>query len=74
MSADRNHCTPRQVYLRNRPGVSVCIDLDCDLSGGYAHVGPCEPCGCGQRHAIEECVTAQPSPYSDMKAQKGGER
>jgi hypothetical protein len=43
VSHDDDYNTPRQIYLRTRPHVSVCIDLDCDLSGGYAHVGPCEP-------------------------------
>jgi hypothetical protein len=47
------HATPEMVALRK--GGAVCIDNDCDLSGGYAHAGPCEPCNCGRRHAIAEC-------------------
>lgn len=34
---------------------SVCLDLECNLSGGMAHIGPCDPCGCPKRHAIAEC-------------------
>jgi hypothetical protein len=49
------YCTPDVIALRSQPLVSVCIDDDCDLSGGYAHVGPCEPCACPLKHAIEEC-------------------
>lgn len=55
-SFERDYCAPEQIALRDRSGASVCIDLDCDLSGGMAHVGPCEPCCCGKRHAIEECL------------------
>lgn len=47
--------TPAQVALRTAEGASVCCDPDCDLSGGYAHAGPCEPCSCGKEHAIVEC-------------------
>lgn len=49
------HCTLRVVGMRNAKGAVVCIDDECDLSGGFAHVGPCEPCGCPLRHAIAEC-------------------
>jgi hypothetical protein len=58
------YCTARQAAQREQVG-SVCIDEDCDLSGGYAHVGPCEPCGCGLRHAVAECpatAVVEPSP------------
>ena len=34
---------------------SLCCDPECRLSGGFAHVGDCTPCGCGKRHAAEEC-------------------
>lgn len=36
-------------------GEALCRRLDCYLSGGWAHAGPCEPCGCGLNHAIAEC-------------------
>lgn len=49
------YATPAMVALRTAPGASLCTDPYCDLSGGYAHVGPCEPCGCGAEHAIDEC-------------------
>lgn len=48
-----HHRRPGVVALRERSG--VCIDDDCDLSGGYAHAGPCEPCGCKWNHAVAEC-------------------
>lgn len=48
-------CRPEHVAMRNAPGAAVCVDEECDLSGGYAHVGPCEPCACGKQHAIDEC-------------------
>ena len=49
------HCQPWVVALRTAPGASLCADDECGLSGGYAHVGPCEPCACPQCHAVEEC-------------------
>lgn len=49
------YCTPEMVRLRTQRCASVCIDEECNLSGGYAHVGPCEPCTCGMEHAIAEC-------------------
>lgn len=52
-SAD--YCAAWQVALREAPGASMCSDPDCHLSGGYAHVGDCEPCSCGKEHAIAEC-------------------
>ena len=39
---------------------SVCVDLDCELSGYFAHAGPCEPCSCGMNHAIAECPGPRP--------------
>jgi hypothetical protein len=48
------HMRPDIVALREASG-TVCIDEDCNLSGGHAHAGPCEPCGCPLRHAIVEC-------------------
>lgn len=34
---------------------NVCNDVDCDLSFGQAHAGPCIPCKCGKDHAEWEC-------------------
>ena len=48
------YCTAEIVKIREEAS-SYCIDEDCDLSGGYAHAGPCEACECGRRHAIAEC-------------------
>ena len=45
----------RDKYATPEMVAAVCIDEECELSGGYAHVGPCEPCNCGDEHAIEEC-------------------
>ena len=53
------YATPLMARLRSLPGASVCVDEDCELSGGFAHIGPCEPCGCGHEHAIEECPVGQ---------------
>lgn len=53
--SDEHHARPEVVFRRQAPGASCCIDPDCDLSGGYAHVGPCEPCSCPMRHAAWEC-------------------
>lgn len=50
-----HHARPEVVFRRQAPGASCCIDPDCDLSGGYAHVGPCEPCPCPMHHAAWEC-------------------
>jgi hypothetical protein len=50
-----HHSRPEVVFRRQAPGASCCIDPDCDLSGGYAHVGPCEPCSCPMHHASWEC-------------------
>jgi hypothetical protein len=52
---DDPYCTPEMERLRTQRCASVCIDEECFLSGGYAHVGPCEPCTCGMEHAIAEC-------------------
>jgi hypothetical protein len=49
------YCQPWVVALRKAPHASVCIDDECELSGSYAHVGPCEPCGCPLLHAVDEC-------------------
>ncbi|MCK9567389.1 hypothetical protein M0R72_00400 [Candidatus Pacearchaeota archaeon] len=49
------YCTDEMVRLRTQRYASVCVDEKCSLSGGYAHVGPCEPCKCGMEHAIAEC-------------------
>ena len=46
---------PWVVALRRAPGACLCIDGECGLSGGRAHVGPCERCPCPKEHAIEEC-------------------
>lgn len=51
----QDYSAPWQVALREAPGAGLCSDVDCDLSGGYAHIGECAPCACGKRHAIEEC-------------------
>lgn len=51
----RDYATPAMVALREAPGADVCCDLDCALSGGYAHVGDCTACHCGKRHALAEC-------------------
>lgn len=50
-----DYASPEQVARRNRSGESVCVDEGCGLSGGFAHVGPCEPCACGKEHAVAEC-------------------
>lgn len=52
---DLDYFAPWQVALRRAPGAAVCCDPDCDLSGGAAHVGDCEPCTCGKEHAVAEC-------------------
>lgn len=49
------YATPEMVAMRKAPDAAVCVDLECHLSGGYAHVGDCEACGCGKRHASAEC-------------------
>jgi len=52
------HLTDEILKLRMKAtneGEPLCRDLDCKLAGGWAHVGPCEPCGCGLGHAIAEC-------------------
>jgi hypothetical protein len=48
------YAMPAMLEARRRR-VLLCLDPCCDLSGGYAHVGPCEPCGCGAEHAVAEC-------------------
>lgn len=50
-----HHCQPWVVARRKAPSASVCVDYECTLSGGFAHVGPCEPCACPMLHAVEEC-------------------
>jgi len=32
-----------------------CADWRCTLSGGLGHVGRCLPCGCEDKHALDEC-------------------
>lgn len=52
------YCQPWQLAQRDREvrGASgLCGDPLCDLSGGYAHAGDCEPCECPARHAVAEC-------------------
>ena len=49
------YCEPWVVAMRRAPHVAVCVDETCALSGGFAHVGDCEPCGCPLRHAADEC-------------------
>lgn len=58
----RDYANVRQTAMRSRIGASLCNDNDCDLSGGYAHVGPCTPCRCGKRHAVAECPDGAPHP------------
>jgi hypothetical protein len=48
---------PEVVALRERS--AVCVDEDCHLSGGDAHAGDCEDCGCGLEHAALECFVAR---------------
>ena len=68
MNPSADYCQPFMVHMRQQKGCAVCIDPDCNLSGGYAHAGPCEPCGCPDEHAIAECPKRQePGPYSDMR-------
>jgi hypothetical protein len=55
MANDLDYESPWQVAQRSSPGACLCNDESCNLSGGLAHVGPCEPCACGKRHAIAEC-------------------
>lgn len=52
------YATPTMVAQREA-ALSVCIDPECTLSGGYAHAGPCEPCACGAEHASEECPVVE---------------
>ncbi len=47
--------SPTSVLPPPRRPEDVCCDPDCDLSDGLAHGGPCAPCACWERHAIEEC-------------------
>ena len=49
------YCEPWVVAMRRSPRAAVCTDETCGLSGGFAHVGDCEPCGCPLRHAVDEC-------------------
>lgn len=49
------YATPEMVALRTAPGAATCCDPECDLSGGYSHVGSCVPCKCGAEHAEDEC-------------------
>lgn len=62
MNDDQFYLDPDVVARRNAPDATVCVDPQCDLSGGYAHIGPCEPCECGMRHAVAECP--KPVEYS----------
>lgn len=52
-------CPDWVVEMRLAPGASVCVDEACELSGGFAHVGECEPCSCGYEHAIAECPASR---------------
>jgi len=54
------YCTHKMVRMRTSPGASVCTDEECSLSGGYAHIGPCEKCRCKMEHAIDECPNNHP--------------
>ncbi len=66
MNPSADYCQPFMLHLRFQAN-SLCCDNECWLSGGYAHAGPCEDCGCGDEHAIAECPKRQePGPYSDM--------
>lgn len=40
-------------HLREVEG--LCTDTVCRVPAWGAHTGPCEPCGCGGGHAIDEC-------------------
>ncbi len=60
---------PWMVALRTEPGAALCCDDDCDLSGGRAHVGLCEPCTCGLAHALEECPENRPDTCGACKGQ-----
>lgn len=53
---------PEVVAARRRE--PVCVDEDCDLSGGDAHAGDCEPCTCGLEHAAMECLLARAAGWS----------
>lgn len=48
-----DYTEPWQIELRERS--ACCVDEECDLSGGFAHAGECEPCSCPARHAQREC-------------------
>lgn len=50
-----HHNRPEVRLRREALGAAICTDPECDLSGGNAHVGACEPCGCELRHAVDEC-------------------
>jgi len=67
-----DYATPEMVARRNSMETSVCVDFECDLSGGYAHVGPCEPCECGKRHAIEECPALLKALFLDFDGTMNG--
>lgn len=56
------YATPDMVALRCERGATVCVDVDCNLSGGFAHVGPCEPCDCPDEHAKAECPNGSDFP------------
>jgi len=51
-------CGVPEVVALRRKVRNICNDEDCALSGGDAHAGPCEPCGCGLEHAALECHVA----------------
>ncbi len=46
---------PWVIAMRYAPGVSLCCDPECELSGHFAHVGECISCNCGKQHARAEC-------------------
>lgn len=51
-------CAVPEVVALRKKVANICNDEDCTLSGGDAHAGPCEACGCGLEHAALECHVA----------------
>jgi hypothetical protein len=58
LAPEAHYATPAQVAQRLLLVPQLCWRLDCTLSGGHYHVGPCEPCKCGLEHAVDECPHA----------------
>lgn len=54
------YATPEMAAARRAPGADLCADPECDLSGGFAHLGDCTPCSCGMEHAAAECPERSP--------------